>query len=491
MQPSLIAELGTHWGEAYFTFCQTVEEHGLSCRCYAIDHWLGDEHAGQYGEEVFEEVEQYNERYYRQFSYLLRTSFDQAVSQFADSSIDLLHIDGLHTYDAVKHDFENWLPKVREGGILLLHDINARHSDFGVWQLWDEIKADFDETFEFSHSWGLGVLRKPGGTKSSLLTDYLFNSYPSVREDVRRHYVIYASHLENLLGRFPAAAARPIVPIASDIRVQMFPYGTGGYVEETSQIRKTKAGAWDQLVFHLHQAGREGLHDGCLRIDPGCEPSFIEVGEILVHSEAGDLLWESPATSEARGLMTAGTACIPFRNNESFLISFGDDPQLLVPIPPELAGPLRLSVAIRVSPAPKHGLETAIFEFNKAQEESAQDAAAALFEFNKAQEESAQDAAAALIARNSLEKQLAGMTTALTATTRARDEAREEAHNAQQALQNTSQSLRDVQQMLGKTDQSLSEVQSTLDRVLHSASWKVTEPIRGLMSALRSASRTK
>ena len=192
LEPSLIVELGTHWGEAYFTFCQTVQEHGLSSLCYAVDHWEGDEHAGHYGEEVFDEVSGYNDRLYKQFSYLLRRSFDDAAAQFADDSIALLHIDGLHTYEAVKHDFENWLPKVQPGGVVLFHDICPRHQDFGVWRLWDEIKAEFPDTFEFHHSWGLGVLRKPGNVRTAPLLEYLFHSSPEVQEEVRRHYVICA-----------------------------------------------------------------------------------------------------------------------------------------------------------------------------------------------------------------------------------------------------------------------------------------------------------
>jgi len=226
LQPRLIVELGTHWGESYFGFCQSVAEHGLDCLCYAVDHWLGDAHAERYGEEVYEDVRQYSDTQYRAFSYLLRTSFDDALVQFRDGTIDLLHIDGLHTYEAASHDFRTWLPKVRPGGIVLLHDIAVRHADFGIWLLWDEIKAEFSETFEFHHSWGLGVLRKPGGEgQQHALLEALFNSPPSIREQIRRLYVIYASHLENILahaGRALAEAERSAVQVeAAQLRLEV------------------------------------------------------------------------------------------------------------------------------------------------------------------------------------------------------------------------------------------------------------------------------
>jgi hypothetical protein len=159
-KPNIIVELGTHSGNSYFTFCQAVQENKLSTLCYAIDTWQGEAHAGYYDETVFNNVNKYNQENYRGFSYLLRTTFDEAVKQFADNSIDLLHIDGLHTYEAVKNDYETWLPKVKEGGVILFHDICCRHAEFGVWQLWAEIESKNKNTLILPHSYGLGVLVK-------------------------------------------------------------------------------------------------------------------------------------------------------------------------------------------------------------------------------------------------------------------------------------------------------------------------------------------
>ncbi len=434
LQPSLIVELGTHWGEAYFTFCQTVQEHGLSCLCYAVDHWQGDEHAGHYGEEVFEEVSQYNNRFYRQFSYLLRRSFDEALTQFAEASIDLLHIDGLHTYDAVTHDFRNWLPKVKPGGFVLLHDICPRHQDFGVWRLWEEIKSEVPDTFEFHHSWGLGVLRKQDGDRKTSLEELLFNSAPAVQEDVRRHYVIYASHLEHLLGRMPAFPA-PRIEVPSEIRVEVFPWINGGHSPEVCQVRKMAAGSWNTLEFDLRGVNLEGP----LRIDPGYEPSFIEVGDILIHSvETGALIWSSAASSSDRGLQLGGTA-LPHPHNSSFIINSGDDPIFLLNTLPQFDGPFTLTLTLKVTPVTRtvmeiiHGhLQTALVD--------------AALRLMVAEQE-----------RSAMAAEMDAAKLQLSQTISARNQDLAELNNLRQLL---------VQ-------------------IENSASWRVTSPMRKLMSVLR------
>lgn len=160
IKPNLIVELGTHKGTSFFSMCQAVKDSNLKTKLYAIDIWKGDRHAGFYDETVFNEVNKIKKTYYpKQNIIFLRSLFDNTVTQFKNNSIDLLHIDGMHTYKAVKHDFDNWFNKVSKNGIIIFHDTNEKHDDFGVYKLWNILKKEY-KTLEFFHSHGLGILFK-------------------------------------------------------------------------------------------------------------------------------------------------------------------------------------------------------------------------------------------------------------------------------------------------------------------------------------------
>jgi GT2 family glycosyltransferase/glycosyltransferase involved in cell wall biosynthesis len=155
--PRTFVELGTHAGVSYSAFCESVLRSNLATQCFAVDTWKGDEQASYYGEGIFLDFERFHSARYASFSELLRCTFDEALGYFAEHSVDLLHVDGYHTYEAVRHDFESWCGKLSEQAVVLFHDTNTRERDFGVWKYFAELKAEYP-SFEFTHGHGLGLV---------------------------------------------------------------------------------------------------------------------------------------------------------------------------------------------------------------------------------------------------------------------------------------------------------------------------------------------
>ena len=157
MRPRIYVELGSHCGASFFATCQAIKQYKIDCDPTAVDLWLGDEHTGGYDESVYNSFMWLLSNRYPGIGKALRKDFNKAAMDFADESIDLLHIDGLHTYDAVKNDYDTWLPKMSKNGVILFHDTVVKERGFGVWSLWDEIKDKYS-SFNFTHTHGLGVI---------------------------------------------------------------------------------------------------------------------------------------------------------------------------------------------------------------------------------------------------------------------------------------------------------------------------------------------
>ncbi len=85
------------------------------------------------------------------------------VKESSDKLYDMAFIDGDHSYEGVKQDWDNYTPMVKPGGLVILHDITNRKE--GVKELWQEIEWE-----KFGFDWGrarggikpgFGIIRKP------------------------------------------------------------------------------------------------------------------------------------------------------------------------------------------------------------------------------------------------------------------------------------------------------------------------------------------
>lgn len=344
-KPRVLVELGTDRGESYFTFCQAVAENLLPTRCFAIDTWLGDEQAGRYDETTFAEVSDHNWAHYQDFSTLLRGTFDEALSHFAADSVDLLHLDGLHTEAAVCHDIDAWLPKIAPGGILLLHDVNVRTRGFGVWKVWEELQTR-GRSYTFADGAGLGVWQKPPVIKLAEPVEIILSGTHETVAQLSDYYRERASALhEEIARQWRDGSIRETVS-GRQTTVQVFHTHDGIHREEDSLVARVGHEAWKDVSILLPP----GAGTAPLRIDFFSAYTTIELAAIRLTT--GEVEKFNARDSAGFNQITvAGDAERLAHANHLRLRVTGPDPQLYLPVLSSLPNesPLRVELRLRVS----------------------------------------------------------------------------------------------------------------------------------------------
>jgi hypothetical protein len=275
MKPAVLVELGVDRGESYFAFCHAATEHQTGTRCFGIDTWRGDEHAGGYDETTFAQVSEHNRANYESFSTLVRSSFDDALARFDKESIDVLHLDGLHTEAAVRHDLDSWLPKLRPGGVLLLHDVGVRSKGFGVWKVWAELQPQ-SRSWTFQEGPGLGVWQKP---PIKLLPEFLEELLARPNEldsALAKYYGAQAAAMQEKIAQHWRDGSIRNTPFAHQTIIQVFYTSDGSHREEDSVYARVGHEGWKDVRIELP------IHAGAapLRIDFVSALTTIEIASI-------------------------------------------------------------------------------------------------------------------------------------------------------------------------------------------------------------------
>jgi len=281
LKPAVLVELGVDRGESYFAFCQSTLENKTGTRCFGIDTWRGDEQAGGYDETTFSQVSEHNRANYESFSTLIRSTFDDALPRFERETIDVLHLDGLHTENAVRHDLEAWLPKLRPGAILLLHDVGIRRPGFGVWKVWEELQGR-GRSSTFHDGPGLGVWQKPPATSLPGFLDDLLAPPNESNAGLAKYYSERATATQEKIAQHWRDGSIRETPFAHQTIIQIFHSRDGSHSEENSVYARIGHGDWKDVRIELPP----GAGAAPLRIDFVSALTTIEVASIRLSSAA-------------------------------------------------------------------------------------------------------------------------------------------------------------------------------------------------------------
>jgi predicted O-methyltransferase YrrM len=126
----VIVEIGSYLGasSAFLAFAAQLSQH----RLYCVDTWRND-NMGECERDTFDEFRR-NTSSFANIVEPLRGYSADVGSQFSDE-IDLLFVDGDHSYDGCLQDIRVWLPRVKGGGMVAFHD----------YKWWDGVRRAVDE----------------------------------------------------------------------------------------------------------------------------------------------------------------------------------------------------------------------------------------------------------------------------------------------------------------------------------------------------------
>ncbi|TCK98900.1 GT2 family glycosyltransferase [Shimia isoporae] len=203
MQPKSIVELGTQSGLSYLAMCEAVANAKVATMCSAITAWTKSDRPDDTAHETLLK----GNAAFSSFSSVVDKPFDDALADFEDRSVDLLHLNRPREYEDLKNTFEKWKTKLSANAIVLVRDIEVHEQDFGEDQFWQEIRPEYPH-ISFKHAGGLGVLFL-GSEYPDAITDLLsLSRQPSGHDAILDFFATHGAHFGKTLERQKKAGAQ-------------------------------------------------------------------------------------------------------------------------------------------------------------------------------------------------------------------------------------------------------------------------------------------
>ncbi len=122
--PSLCVEIGTHLGRSATLIARTIEEWGGKLHCY--DPYLTGHQAfmDRPGDDMYAEAAKNLAPVMGTGVLTLhRARSQESAVRHENESVDFIYLDGDHELPGVFDDIQEWLPKLRLGGIIIFDNI--------------------------------------------------------------------------------------------------------------------------------------------------------------------------------------------------------------------------------------------------------------------------------------------------------------------------------------------------------------------------------
>ncbi len=115
-------EIGCYLGRSTIYLAELIKESGKEIKIHVIDTFIGE--GNTVDEEIF--IDKFKENIRKcgveDVIEIHHGTSDEMVTEFEDGFFDFIYVDGLHTYDGVKSDINNYLPKIKNDKIFAGHD---------------------------------------------------------------------------------------------------------------------------------------------------------------------------------------------------------------------------------------------------------------------------------------------------------------------------------------------------------------------------------